>query len=96
MAKTKQIATTAVLASNPITAISVCKTIRVAELESVANYPTADFQIASPTATDDVFYRIAGESWTFQAPNRQFFRPGDIVGYIATPGGAKTFVQYEE
>lgn len=97
MAKTKQINVTNVPANNPVTVLSVCKRVRVGELESNAGYPTTDFKVHSPLSTDDAFHRIGGESWTFEAQNRQFFRPGDIVGYLESSiAGPVVFVQYEE
>jgi len=95
MAKTKQISVTTT--PTAITVLSVCKSVTVSELQSNASWPTVDFQVYAPTATDDLEYRTKGLSKVFSTQGRAFFKPGDVVGYIALPsGGPTTFLQYEE
>jgi hypothetical protein len=78
-----------------VTAVTVCHTITVKEDESVANWPTVSIWI-SATASSTPNKLTAGKSFTFEAPPRRMFAPGDVVGYIATATGTTTGLQVEQ
>ena len=80
-----------------VTAQTVCRKITVGESEAVADWPTVDWIVMAPLSTDAAIRKTRGTKHVFEMPPGQWFRPGDIPGYIKTPTSTgSTFVQVEE
>ena len=77
-----------------VTATTVCHTITVKEDESLSNWPTVSLWISS-TAASAPNKLTAGKSFVFESTPGMLFRPGDIVGYVATATSSTTGTQVE-
>ncbi len=93
MAKTFQFTVDNVGNPEPVTAQSVCKRIYIREQGAAG---TTDYFVRQPGMTDPQERKTAGEWTMFEAAPGNFFRPGDIVGYVETVTGSVTFSQREE
>ena len=76
-----------------ISALSYCQKITVGEDESVASYPTVEFNHRK-RAEDDAIRHLAGRVYTFERESG--YRPGDRAGEIQTVSGSSTFFQDED
>ena len=97
MAKTYTFTVNSTGSPEPIAAQTNCTRIIVGEDPSVANYPTAEFNIYAPKTTDSALrHQLAQLSEPFTPqPGHQTFDIGEIVGYVETTSGTTTFRQWE-
>lgn len=93
MAFTYQISPTdaAILA---VIAQSYCRHIRITENRGVSGWPTSDFLISKPLATNVAVRIEAGAQYTFTSMESSY-GPGTVVGYIKMVTGSTTFDQDE-
>ena len=72
---------------------TVCQRVTVGEDESVASYPTTEFNVRFPTIADTPRRLGIGKTYTFRREN--YWKPGDICGYVDVPTGSTLFFQDE-
>lgn len=92
MAQTKALTITTV--PQNIMVLTVCNTVLVKEDESVVGWPTVALILKKNNGDADTL--TAGKSYTFQAPPGSTFRPGMILGTIATTLGSTSGIQDEQ
>src|SRR5258705_375362 len=95
--KTGPLITVNAISKTPVVALTVCRRILVQEDPSVAGWPTSEYQVYVPTTADGPKQKDAGAEHLFEKPERSYFTPGDIVGYLelVSGGGSTSFNQYE-
>lgn len=94
MAAVKKLTGVAQVDTN-IVVVTVCSQVRIAEDESVANWPTVGFSYKLPGGTQSVT-KQAGKDMVFLAPLRCFFQPGDILCSIQALSSSTDFLQEEQ
>lgn len=78
-----------------VTATFDCTEITVGEDDSVAGWPTVNFQVRKPDSADQPIEKTAGKTYTFTRGPGKLFSRGDVAGYISTKSGSSTFFQDE-
>ena len=95
MAKTFTFSVSASPAKTAITVQGWTNLLELQEDPSVAGYPTTDFLVYRPSATDLPVRYTAGTTFPISTQTGPFY-PGQILGYISGVGGSTTFAQVEQ
>lgn len=95
--KTGPLLTVNAISKTPVVALTVCRRILVQEDQSVTGWPTSAYQVFVPLSTDGPKTKDAGAEHLFEKPERSYFVPGDVAGYmeLVSGGGSTSFSQYE-
>lgn len=95
MAKTSTFTASASPTKTPITIVAWTNRVEIQEDPSVTGWPTTDFLIYAPTASDTAVRYAAGATYVREAKSGPFYS-GQIIGYISGVSGSSTFAQVEE
>ncbi len=95
MSKTCLISCNNVADPEPVKVLTICRRVIVREDPSIGVcWPTTDYFVFESETDPGPTRRMAGEAHTFEKPGG--FKPGEVVGFLATEHGSTNFQQYEE
>lgn len=94
MAKTFTFAVSASPATTPIVVQRWTKKIFIQEDPSSPGYPSTDFLVRQPTASDPPVRILSGSAFEIETTTGPF-GIGQIVGYVSGVSGSATFAQNE-